>query len=200
MDNNYMARVCELCGFMYGAGTPCDKCHNHDHFVRSVCPGSGKDLYCASCFGTGASCDGCARQDSTKGTAFIYGKLTEPAPEADDQTTYLRASKPNGDQHPEGEDPGATKHDVGKTKWYLLPWKVIEGVAKVMTFGANKYSENGWKSVPQAEDRYFAAMMRHWREIQQGNHIDDESGLPHWAHFCCNAVFLGMFYDKKIDK
>ena len=99
---------------------------------------------------------------------------------------------PNGiDAHA----PGA-KLDYGKTKWYLLPWKVIEGVAKVMTFGANKYSENGWQDVPQARERYFAAMMRHFMLIESGEITDPDSGLPHWAHMVCNAVFLGHFMSK----
>jgi hypothetical protein len=95
---------------------------------------------------------------------------------------------------------GGAKADQGKTKWYLLPWKVIEGVAQIMTFGANKYTEQGWKDVPQAKDRYFAALMRHWRYMDEGVYLDDESGLPHWAHFCCNAVFLGYFYMQESDK
>lgn len=100
---------------------------------------------------------------------------------------------PNGiDAHA----PGA-KLDFGKNKWYLLPWKVIEGVAAVMTFGANKYSENGWQDVPQAKERYFAAMMRHWMLMNDGEYADPDSGLPHWAHFCCNAVFLGYFHSTK---
>lgn len=101
-----------------------------------------------------------------------------------------------GKRDPNGiaqNQPGA-KNDYGKTRWCLLPWRVIEGIAKVMTFGAAKYSANGWKAVPDAKDRYFSALMRHWRLMQDGLYLDDESGLPHWAHFCCNAVFLGYFY------
>lgn len=105
---------------------------------------------------------------------------------------------PAGTTDPTGKkasDPGA-KLDGGKPKWYLLPWEVIEGVVKVMTFGAAKYSEAGWKSVPQAKERYFAAMMRHWMLMESGEYTDPDSNLPHWAHFACNAVFLGWFHLK----
>jgi hypothetical protein len=96
-------------------------------------------------------------------------------------------------------EPGA-KLDAGKTMWHLIPWSVIEGIAKVMTFGSIKYSPGGWKEVQGAKDRYFSAMMRHKLRIDLGEHIDPESGLPHWAHFCCNAIFLGYFYLKDSEK
>lgn len=89
------------------------------------------------------------------------------------------------------------KFDGDKTKWYLLPWEIIQGIAEVMTFGANKYTEQGWKKVPNAKDRYFAALMRHWGLMNgvgvKKEYTDPDSGLPHWAHFCCNAVFLSYF-------
>lgn len=99
---------------------------------------------------------------------------------------------PNGlDQH----TPGA-KVDAGKTMWNLLPLDVVEGVAKVMTFGATKYTVDGWKEVPQAKERYFSAMMRHWMAMQRGEYVDPDSGLPHWMHFCTNATFLGHFFNE----
>lgn len=108
------------------------------------------------------------------------------------QEALISDSDPNGiDQHA----PGA-KLDAGKDRWSLLPWNVIRGVVKIMTFGAAKYSDNGWKSVPNAKERYFSALMRHKIEMDAGIHLDPESGLPHWAHFCCNAIFLGYFYAK----
>ena len=98
----------------------------------------------------------------------------------------------NIDQHV----PGA-KLDAGKNRWDLLPLEVVEGVVKVMTFGASKYTPNGWKEVPEAEARYFSAMMRHYRAIQRGEYLDPDSGLPHWMHFVTNAVFLGYFYNEE---
>lgn len=89
-------------------------------------------------------------------------------------------------------DPGA-KLDANKTRWDLVPWEVIEGVAEVMTFGANKYSKNGWKCVPEGRDRYFAAMMRHYVAMRDNKHLDPDSKLHHWKHFVTNAVFIGYF-------
>jgi hypothetical protein len=91
--------------------------------------------------------------------------------------------------------PGA-KMDAGKARWDLLPWEVIEGVVRVMSVGAAKYSPDGWKSVPDGEKRYFSAMMRHWMKMQAGEYLDDGpggTGEPHWGCFLTNAVFLSYY-------
>jgi len=75
----------------------------------------------------------------------------------------------------------------------LLPLAALEAVAAVMTFGAAKYADDGWKSLPDGENRYTGAMLRHLTAIQEGELVDDESGLPHIAHVACNALFLTHF-------
>lgn len=93
--------------------------------------------------------------------------------------------------------PGAIKHDGDKPRMELLPLNAIQEVAKVMTFGANKYAAHGWKSLKNAEDRYTGALLRHLTAIQNGEKVDTESGLPHIAHVACNSVFLTHFYLEK---
>lgn len=58
-------------------------------------------------------------------------------------------------------------------------------VAKVGTFGAGKYTDNGWKEVPEGTERYRSAMYRH---MLSHEHLDPESGLPHAAHAAWNAL------------
>lgn len=82
------------------------------------------------------------------------------------------------------------KDDGGKLRWDLLPWKAAEGIVKVLTFGAKKYAPNGWRSVPNAEERYLAALMRHLKARQSGEKFDKESGLRHIDHIATNAAFL----------
>ena len=101
---------------------------------------------------------------------------------------------PNGiDQHAKG-----AKLDAGKTRWDLVPLDMIEGVAEILTFGAQKYTEGGWKEVRNAKERYYSAMMRHYKQMINGELIDTESGQPHWKHFLTNAIFLGYFFDKDL--
>jgi hypothetical protein len=93
------------------------------------------------------------------------------------------AAKPHNDML-------GVKFDDGKPDWSLLPLDAIEEVVKVMSFGAKKYTRDGWRSVPNAEDRYLAAMFRHIRAHRSGEELDDESGLPHLAHAATCLVFL----------
>lgn len=80
------------------------------------------------------------------------------------------------------------KADAGKDRWDLLPMNQIQKVVKVLTDGAEKYGDNGWRQVEP--ERFFAAMMRHiyaWRYEQRK---DEESGMNHMIHVICNAIFL----------
>jgi hypothetical protein len=90
-------------------------------------------------------------------------------------------------RHPE---PGE-KHDQGKARYDLLPFKALEEVVLVLTFGANKYAPDGWRQVPNHKPRYFAACLRHlvaW--FFKGEIRDPESGLHHLAHAACCVLFM----------
>ena len=84
------------------------------------------------------------------------------------------------------------KFDGGKPRWSLmmqgLP-KFLEGVAKVLTFGAGKYAAHSWRGVPEGYERYRDALYRHLNAIERGETHDPESGLPHWYHVGCNVGF-----------
>lgn len=82
------------------------------------------------------------------------------------------------------------KDDQEKTMYNLLPPNAIDSMAKVMTFGANKYAPNSWQNVDNGLERYRAALLRHTFAIQRGEHIDPESKLPHSAHIMCCAAFI----------
>lgn len=82
------------------------------------------------------------------------------------------------------------KHDNGKTRWDLIPFKALESIADVLAMGANKYGENNWQSLNNYEDRYFAAAMRHLIAWREGDKYDYESMLSHLAHAATNIIFL----------
>jgi hypothetical protein len=82
------------------------------------------------------------------------------------------------------------KFDSGKRRWSLLPSGVINEVIDVLEFGAQKYSVDNWKYVPDNEIRYYDAAMRHinaWHELEK---IDPDSGKNHLAHAICCLMFL----------
>lgn len=92
---------------------------------------------------------------------------------------------PNGiDQHA----PGA-KLDAGKVKagvledFSLALWEV----ARVGTFGADKYTRGGWQEVPNGQERYKDAK---WRHLLKKRHEenDPDSAIEHLAHEAWNVL------------
>ena len=90
----------------------------------------------------------------------------------------------------------AAKFDKDKQRPDLLlvgcPAAIADMVA-VLTAGAVKYSDHGWRNVPDAQERYRAAMLRHVLAFCSGEDTDHESGHPHLAHVATNAAFLLEF-------
>lgn len=88
---------------------------------------------------------------------------------------------------------GGMKYDSGKPRMDLLlsgcP-NALEQVSQILTFGAQKYSAHSWQTVPQGEDRYLAALLRHLTAHGKGEVTDPESGMSHLAHAACNALFI----------
>ena len=85
------------------------------------------------------------------------------------------------------------KDDQEKNRLDLIEPEFIEGVGKVLTFGADKYEPNNWQKVEDAEDRYYAAALRHLIAWRKGEKTDPESGLSHLDHVACNIMFLQHF-------
>lgn len=115
------------------------------------------------------------------------------------------ADLPAGTSDPTGRsahEPGA-KLDAGKNRLALVLAGFAPGlveVGKVGTFGANKYTPNGWKEVPDAMQRYQDAMMRHLTAYWRGESNDPDSGLPHLAHATWNALAVLTFATEDTDK
>lgn len=86
--------------------------------------------------------------------------------------------------------PGA-KLDAGKARLGLVLGgfsNALFAVGAIGTFGAQKYTDNGWLSVPDGEKRYTDAMLRHVLADLGGQPNDPESGLLHAAHAAWNAL------------
>jgi hypothetical protein len=97
--------------------------------------------------------------------------------------------------------PGA-KLDDGKVRLDLVFngfANALNEVAKVATFGAEKYTEDGWVTVPDGIKRYTAAMHRHLNAEARGEINDPESDLSHAAHSCWNALAVLELMLRKPD-
>lgn len=87
-------------------------------------------------------------------------------------------------------DKGA-KVDAGKPRMDLVLGAFSEAlieVSKVGTFGAKKYTENGWIEVPNGVQRYTDAMLRHYFYERNGEEVDSDSELLHASHLAWNAL------------
>ena len=86
---------------------------------------------------------------------------------------------------------GGVKYDAGKPRYGLVLGgfpRALERVVQVGTFGANKYSDDGWLTVPGGHARYTDAMLRHHFAEAGGEELDGESGMLHAAHRAWNAL------------
>ena len=81
------------------------------------------------------------------------------------------------------------KYDSEKPKLHLLPPKAITEVGKVLTFGAAKYDPENWKKVPDLQNRYTSAALRHIFAHMDGEELDPETNLSHLAHAMCCLLF-----------
>jgi len=81
------------------------------------------------------------------------------------------------------------RYNNGKPMLSLIPAYATEEVAKVLTYGATKYSKNNWlKGRPWME--FVDSLERHLQAWKRGEDIDEESGCLHAAHLACNALML----------
>lgn len=104
-----------------------------------------------------------------------------------EQRSHLVEKDPTG-RNPHA--PGA-KLDAGKVR----PGLVLGGFARALwavscvgTYGAVKYTEDGWISVPNGQARYDDAGMRHWLKEKMGEAVDPDTELDHAAHAAWNAL------------
>ena len=96
----------------------------------------------------------------------------------------------NIDQHQPGAKLDANKNRLGLVFGGFA--NALQGVGKVGTYGANKYSDHGWREV--AVERYTDALLRHQMALLAGETID-ESGLRHVDQVAWNALAIAELSD-----
>lgn len=81
------------------------------------------------------------------------------------------------------------KHDTGKPRTDLLPVEALDELAKVLAYGAKKYSDENWRQ-GAAWTRYYGAALRHLFAWKRCEDVDPETGLSHLTHAACSLLFL----------
>jgi hypothetical protein len=86
--------------------------------------------------------------------------------------------------------PGA-KLDLGKLRFELVLSDfsmALEAVVRVGTYGATKYTDHGWLTVPNGYNRYLDAQGRHRSARWIGELHDPETQMLHLAHEAWNTL------------
>ena len=84
---------------------------------------------------------------------------------------------------------GGLKKDTGKVQLHLLDRHALEEMARVRMFGARKYSPWDWR-LGFRYSRLIDAALRHLFQFNDGEDLDQESGLNHIAHAAVTLMFL----------
>jgi len=100
-----------------------------------------------------------------------------------------------GDIDPTGKDlhEGGAKGDKGKPRVALVMRDFAHAlweVARVGTYGAEKYCESGWTTVPDGFNRYDDALMRHKLKDWMGEKMDTDLPVEHLAQVAWNALAM----------
>jgi len=123
---------------------------------------------------------------------MVYEKHCFEAPD-EESALDTPGVKQDTDQERDPDDilPGeqGAKLDAGKTMASLLEdfSLALMAIAKVGTYGAEKYSPQSWQHVKDGIRRYKDAG---WRHKLNGRYeeLDSDSGLPHAWHEAWNAL------------
>lgn len=86
--------------------------------------------------------------------------------------------------------PLGTKADDGKVMMGAMPPHAELAVARVLTFGAKKYSRGNWAHVENSDERYMDAALRHINTYRRGEQTDSETGENHLSHAICCLMFI----------
>jgi len=77
-----------------------------------------------------------------------------------------------------------------KTRWDLVPFSELDKVAQCFTKGAEKHDDEGWKTIPNAKEKYFAAAMRHIAAYRGGQVVDTETRQSHLTCAISNLMIV----------
>jgi hypothetical protein len=141
---------------------------------------------------------GCMAPNPGSVDRVIHPGLKPNPPEVPGSSDHIAdARKMVGNHSGDANEKVGIKHDQDKPRFDLIPPRAEEMLARVLTFGANKYAPGNWQHVPDAENRYIAAALRHINAQRIGEHSDPETGLPHLAHAMCCLAFVIELHERE---
>lgn len=93
---------------------------------------------------------------------------------------------------------GGVKYDQDKPEWSLLPIKpCLEGVIRVLMYGAKKYTRDNWRT-GMSWSRVLDATKRHILAWEEGENLDADTKLNHIDHALCELLFLRYYIEHEL--
>ncbi len=90
------------------------------------------------------------------------------------------------------------KYDAGKAQLGLISSRFLNGLGRVLTYGARKYAAHNWRKGLHTS-RYYDALQRHLLAWNDGEDVDPESGHSHLYHAACCLMFLAETLEVRPD-
>ena len=163
-----------------------------------------------------ADCDGSLARYWPDGRTSLIGQsmadLVAEYVEGDRGVDGPTSGEVKGPEMPAGEfvfvkTSEGRKDDSGKEPFDLIPPEFLFGTARVLGFGAKKYSARNWEA-GMAWGRCFSAMMRHMWAWWGGKgpttknflfgEIDAETGFSHLWHASACLAFLVAYEERGV--
>lgn len=94
------------------------------------------------------------------------------------------------------EETEALRYNQGKLQWSLVDFESLEGLVKVLEYGAQKYERDNWKK-GMPVTKVSESLMRHLFAFLSGEDVDPESGCRHISHVMCNVMFIEYILREK---
>lgn len=91
------------------------------------------------------------------------------------------------------------KNIEGKAPMSLINTIFLEGIARVLAHGSDKYGPNMWRDDPMPHTAEIDSMLRHLLAFANGEDIDPASGELHLHHIGCRLSFLVERYYTRPD-
>ncbi len=94
---------------------------------------------------------------------------------------------------------GGRKDDTSKSPYELIAPELLEAIARVLAFGAEKYTPRNWEE-GMSWGRVFGALMRHMWAWWAKEDVDEETGMSHLWHAACCIMFLLAYEERGIGE
>ena len=150
---------------------------------------------CGNCAGTGIVVVGSREAVVCEVCSGTGWEPWEPEDEVKETHSMYAEPQESPKLNKIGPDAPGVKFDEDKPRMDLIPPEALFAAAKILGYGANKYSARNWEK-GMDWGRVYAAAQRHMNAWWEGERYDIESGYSHLWHALVNVLMLVAFEER----